>query len=114
VLWALYLTCTTYVGPGEFGIKQVLTRRSDCSSEWGLRTGSTRPAFIISSQRWRKILRFPKNDSGVDYARRSRSPAKSDGNNFSYLMKNSPESSKLLTFKLSDGFYVKMDGLILY
>ena len=24
VLWVFYLTCTTYVGPGEFGIKQVL------------------------------------------------------------------------------------------
>src|SRR5207247_9449879 len=24
VLWMFYVTCTTYVGPGEFGIKQVL------------------------------------------------------------------------------------------
>ena len=24
VLWAFYVTCTTYVGPGEFGVKQVL------------------------------------------------------------------------------------------
>ena len=23
-LWAFYLTCTTYIGPGEFGVKQVL------------------------------------------------------------------------------------------
>ena len=60
LLWLFYLTCTTYIGPGEFGIKQVLYSPFGLFGPMGTQNKIYETGFIISSQPWRRSCGFRK------------------------------------------------------
>src|ERR1700690_3891180 len=59
-LWAFYLTCTTYIGPGEFGIKQVLYSPFGLFGPMGTQKTVYETGIHHQLPTIEKILRFPK------------------------------------------------------
>jgi regulator of protease activity HflC (stomatin/prohibitin superfamily) len=113
VLWVFYLTCTTYIGPGEFGIKQVLYSPFGLFGPMGTQNKIYETGIHHQFPTMEKILRFPKTIQVL-------------------TMRDSPDSREKITetisdtderftrivkaayIQTSDGFYVKMDTSILY
>jgi hypothetical protein len=60
VLWLFYLTCTTYIGPGEFGIKQVLYSPFGLFGPMGTQKSVYETGIHHQFPTMEKILRFPK------------------------------------------------------
>jgi regulator of protease activity HflC (stomatin/prohibitin superfamily) len=113
VLWVFYLTCTTYIGPGEFGIKQVLYSPFGLFGPMGTQKTVYGTGIHHQFPTMEKILRFPKTIQVL-------------------TMRDNPDSREKITetisstdemytrivkaayVQTSDGFYVKMDTSILY
>ena len=113
VLWVFYLTCTTYIGPGEFGIKQVLYSPFGLFGPMGTQNKIYETGIHHQFPTMEKILRFPKTIQVL-------------------TMRDDPDSREKITetisatdekftrivkaayVQTSDGFYVKMDTSILY
>jgi regulator of protease activity HflC (stomatin/prohibitin superfamily) len=113
VLWLFYLTCTTYIGPGEFGIKQVLYSPFGLFGPMGTQKTVYETGIHHQFPTMEKILRFPKTIQVL-------------------TMRDAPDSREKITetisstdelytrivkaayVQTSDGFYVKMDTSILY
>jgi regulator of protease activity HflC (stomatin/prohibitin superfamily) len=113
VLWVFYLTCTTYIGPGEFGIKQVLYSPFGLFGPMGTQKTVYETGIHHQFPTMEKILRFPKTIQVL-------------------TMRDNPDSREKITetisstdelytrivkaayIQTSDGFYVKMDTSILY
>ena len=113
VLWLFYLTCTTYIGPGEFGIKQVLYSPFGLFGPMGTQNTVYETGIHHQFPTMEKILRFPKTIQVL-------------------TMRDNPDSREKITetisttdekftrivkaayIQTSDGFYVKMDTCILY
>ncbi|MCX6930527.1 MAG: SPFH domain-containing protein [Verrucomicrobia bacterium] len=113
VLWLFYLTCTTYIGPGEFGIKQVLYSPFGLFGPMGTQKTIYETGIHHQFPTMEKILRFPRTIQVL-------------------TMRDQPDSREKITetisatdemftrivkaayVQTSDGFYVKMDTSILY
>jgi regulator of protease activity HflC (stomatin/prohibitin superfamily) len=113
VLWMFYLTCTTYIGPGEFGIKQVLYSPFGLFGPMGTQKTVYETGIHHQFPTMEKILRFPRTIQVL-------------------TMRDNPDSREKITetisstdelytrivkaayIQTSDGFYVKMDTSILY
>ena len=113
LLWLFYLTCTTYIGPGEFGIKQVLYSPFGLFGPMGTQNKIYETGIHHQFPTMEKILRFPKTIQVL-------------------TMRDNPDSREKITetisptdeqftrivkaayIQTSDGFYVKMDTSILY
>ena len=113
VLWMFYLTCTTYIGPGEFGIKQVLYSPFGLFGPMGTQKTVYETGIHHQFPTMEKILRFPKTVQVL-------------------TMRDNPDSREKITetisatdelftrlvkaayVQTSDGFYVKMDTSIIY
>ena len=59
-LWAFYAPCTTYIGPGEFGIKQVLYSPFGLFGSMGTQNKIYETGIHHQFPTMEKILRFPK------------------------------------------------------
>src|SRR5689334_16067686 len=112
-LWLFYVTCTTYIGPGEFGVKQVLYSPFGLFGPMGTQKKIYETGIHHQFPTMEKILRFPKTIQVL-------------------TMRDSPDSREKITetisardeqftrivkaayIQTSDGFYVKMDTSILY
>jgi regulator of protease activity HflC (stomatin/prohibitin superfamily) len=113
VLWVFYLTCTTYIGPGEFGIKQVLYSPFGLFGPMGTQNQIYGTGIHHQFPTVEKILRFPKTIQVLTMRDNPDSREK--------ITETISETDELFTrivkaayVQTSDGFYVKMDTSILY
>src|SRR5438552_11134481 len=113
VLWAFYLTCTTYIGPGEFGIKQVLYSPFGLFGPMGTQNRIYQTGIHHQLPTMEKILRFPKTiqvltmRDNPDSREKITETISSTDEQFTRIV-------KAAYIQTSDGFYVKMDASILY
>src|SRR3954470_8405989 len=112
-LSAFYLTCTTYVGPGEFGVKQVLYSPFGLFGPMGTQTNIYETGIHHQFPTMEKILRFPKTiqvltmRDDIDAKQKVTESISPTDNEFTRIV-------KAAYIQTSDGFYVKMDVSILY
>jgi regulator of protease activity HflC (stomatin/prohibitin superfamily) len=112
-LWAYYLTCTTYIGPGEFGVKQVLYSPFGLFGPMGTQNKIYETGIHHQFPTIEKVLRFPKTIQVLtmrddpDPRQKSTESVSSADQRFTRLV-------KAAYVQTSDGFYVKMDTSILY
>jgi len=113
VLWLFYLTCTTYIGPGEFGIKQVLYSPFGLFGPMGTQKTIYETGIHHQFPTMEKILRFPKTiqvltmRDNPDSREKITETISSTDEKFTRIV-------KAAYVQTSDGFYVKMDTSILY
>lgn len=112
-LWAFYLTCTTYVGPGEFGIKQVLYSPFGLFGPMGTQNKIYETGIHHQFPTMEKILRFPKTIQ-VLTMRDDPDPRQKVTETISSTDELFTRIVKAAYIQTSDGFYVKMDTSILY
>src|SRR6266404_6685410 len=112
-LWAFYVTCTTYVGPGEFGVKQVLYSPFGLFGPMGTQNKIYETGIHHQFPTMEKILRFPKTiqvltmRDNPDSREKITETISSNDEKFTRLV-------KAAYIQTSDGFFVKMDTSILY
>ena len=113
VLWLFYLTCTTYIGPGEFGIKQVLYSPFGLFGPMGTQKTIYETGIHHQFPTMEKILRFPRTIQVLTMRDQPDSREK--------ITETISSTDELFTrivkaayVQTSDGFYVKMDTSILY
>jgi len=110
---AFYLTCTTYIGPGEFGVKQVLYSPFRLFGPMGTQNRIYETGIHHQFPTMEKILRFPKTiqvltmRDNPDSREKITETISSNDEKFTRLV-------KAAYIQTSDGFYVKMDTSILY
>jgi regulator of protease activity HflC (stomatin/prohibitin superfamily) len=113
VLCLFYLTCTTYVGPGEFGIKQVLYSPFGLFGPMGTQKTIYETGIHHQFPTMERILRFPKTiqvltmRDNPDAREKITETISATDEKFTRLV-------KAAYVQTSDGFYVKMDTSILY
>jgi regulator of protease activity HflC (stomatin/prohibitin superfamily) len=113
LLWAFYLTCTTYVGPGEFGVKQVLYSPFGLFGPMGTQNRIYQTGIHHQFPTMEKILRFPKTIQVLtmrddpDSRQKVTETISTTDERFTRIV-------KAAYIQTSDGFYVKMDASILY
>jgi regulator of protease activity HflC (stomatin/prohibitin superfamily) len=113
VLWVFYLTCTTYIGPGEFGAKQVLYSPLGLFGPMGTQNKIYETGIHHQFPTMEKILRFPKTiqvltmRDAPDAREKITETISSTDEMFTRIV-------KAAYIQTSDGFYVKMDTSILY
>ncbi len=113
VLWMFYLTCTTYIGPGEFGVKQVLYSPFGLFGPMGTQKRIYETGIHHQFPTMEKILRFPKTIQVLtmrdppDSREKITETISSTDEMFTRIV-------KAAYIQTSDGFYVKMDTSILY
>jgi regulator of protease activity HflC (stomatin/prohibitin superfamily) len=113
VLWLFYLTCTTYIGPGEFGIKQVLYSPFGLFGPMGTQNKIYETGIHHQFPTMEKILRFPKTIQVL--AMRDEPDAREKiTETISATDEKFTRIVKAAYIQTSDGFYVKMDTSILY
>jgi regulator of protease activity HflC (stomatin/prohibitin superfamily) len=112
-LWAFYLTCTTYIGPGEFGIKQVLYSPFGLFGPMGTQKTIYETGIHHQFPTIEKILRFPKTIQVVTM-RDAADPREKVTETISPTDEKFTRIVKAAYIQTSDGFYVKMDTSILY
>jgi len=112
-LWAFYVTCTTYVGPGEFGIKQVLYSPFGLFGPMGTQNRIYETGIHHQFPTMEKILRFPKTIQ-VLTMRDDPDPRQKVTETISATDEKFTRLVKAAYIQTSDGFYVKMDASILY
>src|SRR5205814_3479152 len=112
-LWAFYLTCTTYVGPGEFGVKQVLYSPFGLFGPMGTQNKIYETGIHHQFPTMEKILRFPKTIQ-VLTMRDDPDPRQKVTETISTMDEKFTRLVKAAYIQTSDGFYVKMDTSILY
>src|SRR3989442_4981625 len=112
-LGAFYLSCTTYVGPGEFGIKQVLYSPFGLFGPMGTQNRIYETGIHHQFPTMEKILRFPKTIQVLtmrddpDTRQKVTETISTTDEKFTRIV-------KAAYIQTSDGFYVKMDTSILY
>jgi regulator of protease activity HflC (stomatin/prohibitin superfamily) len=112
-LWVFYLTCTTYIGPGEFGIKQVLYSPFGLFGPMGTQKMVYETGIHHEFPTMEKILRFPKTIQ-VLTMRDNPDPREKITETISATDERFTRIVKAAYIQTSDGFYVKMDTCILY
>ena len=112
-LWAFYLTCTTYIGPGEFGVKQVLYSPFGLFGPMGTQNRIYETGIHHQFPTMEKILRFPKTIQ-VLTMRDDPDPKQKVTETISATDDKFTRLVKAAYIQTSDGFYVKMDTSILY
>ena len=112
-LWVFYLTCTTYIGPGEFGIKQVLYSPFGLFGPMGTQNKIYETGIHHQFPTMEKILRFPKTIQ-VLTMRDDPDPKEKITETISATDEKFTRIVKAAYIQTSDGFYVKMDTSILY
>ena len=112
-LWVFYLTCTTYIGPGEFGIKQVLYSPFGLFGPMGTQKTVYETGIHHQFPTMEKILRFPKTIQ-VLTMRDNPDPREKITETISATDEKFTRIVKAAYIQTSDGFYVKMDTWILY
>ena len=112
-LWVFYLTCTTYIGPGEFGIKQVLYSPFGLFGPMGTQKTVYETGIHHQFPTMEKILRFPKTIQ-VLTMRDNPDPREKITETISATDELFTRIVKAAYIQTSDGFYVKMDTSILY
>jgi regulator of protease activity HflC (stomatin/prohibitin superfamily) len=112
-LWLFYLTCTTYVGPGEFGVKQVLYSPFGLFGPMGTQHKIYETGIHHQFPTMEKILRFPKTIQ-VLTMRDDPDPRQKVTETISATDEKFTRIVKAAYIQTSDGFYVKMDASILY
>jgi len=112
-LWVFYLTCTTYIGPGEFGIKQVLYSPFGLFGPMGTQKTVYETGIHHQFPTIEKILRFPKTIQ-VLTMRDDPDPKQKVTETISATDERFTRVVKAAYIQTSDGFYVKMDTSILY
>jgi len=112
-LWAFYLTCTTYIGPGEFGVKQVLYSPFGLFGPMGTQNRIYETGIHHQFPTMEKILRFPKTIQ-VLTMRDDPDPKQKVTETISATDEKFTRLVKAAYIQTSDGFYVKMDTSILY
>ena len=112
-LWVFYLTCTTYIGPGEFGIKQVLYSPFGLFGPMGTQKTVYETGIHHQFPTMEKILRFPKTIQ-VLTMRDNPDPREKITETISATDERFTRIVKAAYIQTSDGFYVKMDTSILY
>jgi len=112
-LWVFYLTCTTYIGPGEFGIKQVLYSPFGLFGPMGTQKMVYETGIHHQFPTMEKILRFPKTIQ-VLTMRDDPDPRQKVTETISDNDEKFTRLVKAAYIQTSDGFYVKMDASILY
>jgi regulator of protease activity HflC (stomatin/prohibitin superfamily) len=113
VLWVFYLTCTTYIGPGEFGVKQVLYSPFGLFGPMGTQKTIYETGIHHQFPTMEKILRFPKTIQ-VLTMRDEPDAREKITETISTMDQNFTRIVKAAYVQTSDGFYVKMDTSILY
>ncbi len=113
ILWVFYLTCTTYIGPGEFGIKQVLYSPFGLFGPMGTQKTVYETGIHHQFPTMEKILRFPKTIQ-VLTMRDNPDPREKITETISATDELFTRIVKAAYIQTSDGFYVKMDTSILY
>jgi len=113
VLWVFYLTCTTYVGPGEFAVKQVLYSPFGLFGPMGTQNRIYETGIHHQFPTMEKILRFPKTIQ-VLTMRDDPDPRQKVTETISENDEKFTRLVKAAYIQTSDGFYVKMDASILY
>jgi regulator of protease activity HflC (stomatin/prohibitin superfamily) len=113
LLWVFYLTCTTYIGPGEFGIKQVLYSPFGLFGPMGTQNKIYETGIHHQFPTMEKILRFPKTIQ-VLTMRDDPDPKEKITETISATDEKFTRIVKAAYIQTSDGFYVKMDTSILY
>jgi regulator of protease activity HflC (stomatin/prohibitin superfamily) len=112
-LWAFYVTCTTYIGPGEFGVKQVLYSPFGLFGPMGTQNKIYETGIHHQIPTMEKILRFPKTIQ-VLTMRDDADPQQKVTETISKTDEEFTRLVKAAYIQTSDGFYVKMDTSILY
>jgi regulator of protease activity HflC (stomatin/prohibitin superfamily) len=112
-LCVFYLTCTTYIGPGEFGIKQVLYSPFGLFGPMGTQKTVYETGIHHQFPTIEKILRFPKTIQ-VLTMRDDPDPKQKVTETISATDEQFTRVVKAAYIQTSDGFYVKMDTSILY
>src|SRR5580765_934283 len=112
-LWVFYVTCTTYIGPGEFGIKQVLYSPFGLFGPMGTQKTVYETGIHHQFPTIEKILRFPKTIQ-VLTMRDDPDPKQKVTETISATDEKYTRLVKAAYIQTSDGFYVKMDASILY
>ncbi len=113
VLWVFYLTCTTYIGPGEFGVKQVLYSPFGLFGPMGTQKKVYETGIHHQFPTIERILRFPKTIQ-VLTMRDSPDAREKITETISPTDEKFTRIVKAAYVQTSDGFYVKMDTSILY
>lgn len=113
VLWVFYMTCTTYIGPGEFGIKQVLYSPFGLFGPMGTQKTIYETGIHHQFPTMEKILRFPKTIQVLTMRDEPDSREKIT-ETISTTDERFTRIVKAAYVQTSDGFYVKMDTSILY
>jgi regulator of protease activity HflC (stomatin/prohibitin superfamily) len=112
-LAVFYLTCTTYIGPGEFGIKQVLYSPFGLFGPMGTQNTIYETGIHHQFPTMEKILRFPRTIQ-VLTMRDDPDPKQKVTETISTTDEKFTRIVKAAYIQTSDGFYVKMDASILY
>ena len=113
LLWLFYLTCTTYIGPGEFGVKQVLYSPFGLFGPMGTQKAIYETGIHHQFPTMEKILRFPKTIQ-VLTLRDNPDAREKITETISPMDERYTRIVKAAYILTSDGFYVKMDTSILY
>ncbi len=108
-----YLTCTTYIAPGEFGIKQVLYSPFGLFGPMGTQNKIYETGIHHQFPTMEKILRFPKTIQVLTMRDEPDSREKIS-ETISATDQKFTRIVKAAYIQTSDGFYVKMDTSILY
>lgn len=112
-LWFFYITCTTYIGPGEFGVKQVLYSPFGIFGPMGTQKTVYETGIHHQVPTIEKILRFPKTIQVLTM--RDEPDSRQKGTeSLSTAEERFTRVVKAAYIQTSDGFYVKMDTSILY
>ncbi len=112
-IWMFYVTCTTYVGPGEFGVKQILYSPFGLFGPMGTQNKIYETGIHHQIPTMEKILRFPKTIQ-VLTMRDEADPKQKVTETVSSTDEKYTRIVKAAYIQTSDGFYVKMDTSILY
>jgi regulator of protease activity HflC (stomatin/prohibitin superfamily) len=112
-LSVFYLTCTTYIGPGEFGIKQILYSPFGLFGPMGTQNTIYETGIHHQFPTMEKILLFPKTIQ-VLTMRDDPDPKQKVTETISATDEKFTRLVKAAYIQTSDGFYVKMDTSILY
>jgi regulator of protease activity HflC (stomatin/prohibitin superfamily) len=108
-----FATCTTYVEPGEFGVKQVLYSPLGLFGPMGTQNKVYEAGIHHQFPTFERILRFPKTVQ-VLTMRDSESISGKESERLSRNDEQFARLGKAAYIQTSDGFFVKLDVSILY
>ena len=107
-----FVTCTTYIGPGEFGVKQVLYSPLGVFGPMGTQNKVYQTGIHHQFPTMEKILVFPKTVQVLTM--RDPETTGKEAESMSATDERFTRIVKAAYIQTSDGFFVKMDTSILY